>query len=207
MNSSDHNPAIVRHNRVFDTTHWSVVIAAGQNSSPDSQRALAALCDTYWYPLYAYVCRRVPDTNEAHDLTQAFFTDLLEKNIVDAATPERGLFRAFLLTAFKHFLSKHWERAKAQKRGGGRSPLSLDFESADSRLQVDPEGGLTAEQLYERKWTVTILDLVLKRLHEEFRDLEKEHQFEQLKGFLIGDHEGMTYADAAGRLRMTEAAA
>lgn len=207
MDSPAQDPSLVPKNRAFTTTQWSVVISAAQNSSPDSKRALESLCESYWYPLYAYVSRRVPDTHEAHDLTQAFFADLLENNIVDAATPERGRFRAFLLTAFKNFLSKHWEKARAQKRGGGRSPLAFDFESADSRLRIDPEGGLTAEQLYERKWTVIILELVLKRLQEEFRESGKADQFEELKGFLIGDHQGCTYADVAGRQKTTAAAA
>ena len=112
--------------RQFATTRWSVVISAGRDSSPDSKRALESLCETYWYPLYAYVRRRVPDVHEAHDLTQAFFTELLEKNYVGSATPERGRFRSFLLTAFKNFVSKQWNKARAQKRGGGRKIVSLD---------------------------------------------------------------------------------
>ena len=118
-------PSPPRHE--FATTHWSIVISAGHDSSPDSKRALESLCETYWYPLYAYARRRVADVNEAQDLTQAFFAELLEKNYIGSAVPDRGRFRAFLLTAFKHFLSKQWEKAKAQKRGGGRTPISLDF--------------------------------------------------------------------------------
>ena len=112
-------------------------MSAGHTSSPDSRRALESLCETYWYPLYAYVRRRVVDVSEAQDLTQAFFAELLEKNYVGSATPNRGRFRAFLLTAFKHFLSKEWEKAKAQKRGGGRAPIPLDFESADSKIRIE----------------------------------------------------------------------
>ncbi|MDA1051400.1 MAG: sigma factor [Planctomycetota bacterium] len=120
MSSNDMTPGKSPH---FATTHWSIVVSAGQTPSPDSRRALASLCEAYWQPLYAYARRRVPDFNEAQDLTQAFFAELLEKNYVGSATPERGRFRAFLLTAFKHFLSKQWEKAKAQKRGGGRAPI------------------------------------------------------------------------------------
>ena len=94
-------------------------MSAGRASSPDSRRALASLCETYWFPLYAYVRRRVLDVSEAHDLTQAFFAELLDKNYIGSATPERGRFRAFLITAFKHFLSKQWEKSRTQKRGGG----------------------------------------------------------------------------------------
>jgi hypothetical protein len=106
MESSDQQAVQPQQNRVFATTRWSVVVSAGCNSSLDSKRALETLCEAYWYPFYAYVRRRVQDVNEAQDLTQGFFAELLEKNCVSSATPDRGRFRAFLLTAFKHFLSK-----------------------------------------------------------------------------------------------------
>ena len=182
-------------------------MSAGHTSSANSRQALESLCETYWYPLYAYVRRRVLDVSEAQDLTQAFFAELLEKNYVGSATPERGRFRAFLLTAFKHFLSKEWEKAKAQKRGGGRVPMPLDFESADSRYSIEPSSGLTAEQIYDRQWAVTLLGQIMRRLESEFDRDGKAKQFEELKGFIIGDHPGTTYADVAARLNMTEAAA
>lgn len=182
-------------------------MSAGHQSSPDSRRALESLCEAYWYPLYAYVRRRVSDINEAQDLTQAFFAELLEKNYVGSATPERGRFRAFLLTAFKHFLSKQWEQAKAQKRGGGRAPISLDFQSADSSLSIEPESGLTAQQFYDQQWAIALLGQIMERLKAEFEVAAKAKQFEVLKGFVIGDHAGTTYSQAAARLNMTEAAA
>ena len=191
----------------FATTRWSLVVCAGQKSSPDSRRALESLCKSYWYPLYAYVRRRVPDTSEAQDLTQAFFAELLEKNYVGSATRERGRFRAYLLTAFKHFLSKEWEKAKAQKRGGGRAPIPLDFESADSWFSIEPSSGLTAEQLYDQQWTITLLGQIMERLEREFDHAGKAKQFQELKGFLVGDHGGTTHSQAAARLEMTEAAA
>ncbi len=107
----------------FATTRWSIVISAGRTSSPDSRRALESLCETYWYPLYAYVRCRVPDVNEAQDLTQAFFAELLEKNFVGSATPERGRFRAFLLTAFKHFLSKELDKPRPRSVAVGERPF------------------------------------------------------------------------------------
>jgi RNA polymerase sigma-70 factor (ECF subfamily) len=200
MQSSDHPPA-------FATTRWSVVVSAGRNLSPDSKRALASLCEAYWYPLYAYVRRRVPDVNEAQDLTQAFFAELLEKNYLSDATPDRGRFRAFLLTALKHFLSKQWDKAKAQKRGGGRAPLSLDFHSADSSLRIDRAAGLTPEQLYDQQWAIALLRQIMDRLAAEFEHNGKAELFAELKGFLIGDHAGTSYAQAATRLNLTEAAA
>ena len=202
--NSSKNPQAGRGGGHFDTTHWSVVLAAGHRSSPDSDKALESLCRTYWYPLYAYVRRRVADVHEAQDLTQEFFARLLEMNYVAEADPERGRFRAFLLTAFKHFLSKEWDKAKAQKRGGGRVPIPLEFLSFDSRFSVEPSQNLTAEQVYDRQWAVTLLDRVMDRLRDEFVRAGKAPQFEQLTGFLIGQHAGVTYADAADGMGVTE---
>ena len=201
MSNSEH-----QHDRIskFATTRWSIVVSAGHKASPDSQRALTSLCETYWYPLYAYVRRRVPDMNEAHDLTQAFFAELLEKNFVSAATPERGRFRAFLLTAFKHFLSKEWERARTRKRGGGLSPISLDFDSADRSLRIEPAAGQTAEQCYEKQWAIALLGQIMETLKREFKQAGKEQHFDELKGFIAGDG-GSTYAEVAARLNMSEA--
>jgi DNA-directed RNA polymerase specialized sigma24 family protein len=207
MKSGDRSAASVPQNREFATTCWSVVISAGRDSTPDSKRALESLCETYWYPLYTYVRRRVPDVNEAQDLTQAFFAELLEKNYVGSAAPDRGRFRAFLLTAFKHFLSKQWEKAKSQKRGGGRVPISLDFESADSTLRIEPASGLTAEQCYDQQWAIALLGHILERLEIEFEKAGKAKLFDLLKEFIIGDHTGTTYAQVAESLNMTEAAA
>jgi RNA polymerase sigma-70 factor (ECF subfamily) len=191
----------------FATTRWSVVLAAGHKSSPDSRRALESLCRAYWYPLYGYARRRVATVEEAQDLTQAFFTELLEKDYLLAATPERGRFRSFLLTAFKHFLAKEWEKARAQKRGGGRASLPLDFEGAERRYGTEPCAGLTAEQLYERQWAVSLLHQILDRLRDEAVQGDKGELFDVLKDFLIGEHADTTYAEAAARLELSEAAA
>lgn len=191
----------------FQTTHWSMVLSAGRRGSEQSDRALEKLCRVYWQPLYAYVRRRVDDVHEAQDMTQAFFARMLEKQYLAGADPKRGRFRAFLITAFKHFLANQWEKAKAQKRGGGRTRIALDFENADQRYGREPDSGLTAEQWYERQWAVTLLELTMQRLAEEFAERDKSEQFQQLKGFAIGDHAGTTYADAAAHLGTTEAAA
>ena len=193
-------------NATFAKTRWSLVLEAGRRSSADSRQALESLCELYWYPLYGYARRRVANRAEAEDLTQGFFAELIEKNYVAAATPDRGRFRAFLLTAFRNFLSKQWEKAKAQKRGGGRKPIPIDFDSADSRFCLEPVSSLTAEQFYDRQWAVALLGQTLERLQREFVRADKEQQFHELKGFLIGEHSGTTYQDVAARLNMTVAA-
>ncbi len=191
----------------FDTTHWNLVLAAGQRGTGGSAAALECLCRSYWLPLYAYVRRRVSDVHDAQDLTQAFFERLIDKNYLAEADPGRGRVRDFLLTAFKHFLSKEWEKAKAQKRGGGRSPISLDFASGDSQITVQPAGGLTAEQMYDRQWVITLLSHVMQRLERECEQVGKRSQFEGLKKFIVVDQTDTTYADVTSKLGMTEAAA
>jgi DNA-directed RNA polymerase specialized sigma24 family protein len=193
--------------RQFAATRWSLVLAAGRRSSPESRQALETLCLTYWYPLYAYVRRRVSDVHEAQDLTQAFFASLLERDALEAADRARGRFRSFLLTAFKHFLADEWDKAKAQKRGGGRRAIPLNLESGESRFALEPADALTPERLYEKQWALTFLDHVLRRLGDEFAGKGKDKQFQALKPFLAGESEPSSYEIAARSLGISTAAA
>ena len=191
----------------FATTHWSLVVSAGRPDDPAAQQALSELCQTYWYPLYAYVRRRVPNVQDAQDLTQAFFSYLLEKRTIARADRTRGRFRAFLLTALKHFLLNEWEKARAEKRGGGRPTLSLDFDSGESRYQIEPADEVTPEDLYERRWVLTLLDLVLAQLRAELTEAGKGTHFEPLKPALTGEATAADYERAAETLGVTVAAA
>lgn len=191
----------------FATTHWSIVIAAGEQHRGDRQTALSKLCQTYWMPLYAYARRRVSDSHQAQDLTQAFFERLLEKNYVGDADPERGRFRAFLITAFKHFLSKERDRARALKRGGGQLIISLDFESVEARVSDQASEDLTPDQVFERQWAITLLDRVLVRLEREQERAGKGSQFQLLKNSIIRPTDGAPYADVASELGVTASAA
>jgi RNA polymerase sigma-70 factor (ECF subfamily) len=187
----------------FATTQWSLVIGAGRGAGSQAADSLARLCQSYWMPIYAYVRRRTRDVAEAQDLTQEFFARILEKNLLAAALPERGRFRSFLLVSLKHFLINEQERAHAQKRGGGRLPLSLDWEAGESRLRLEPIDKRDAEQLFERQWAITVLDSTLARLRDEWRD--RPEPFALLQPFLTGDA-GQTYADLAASLNTTEGA-
>jgi RNA polymerase sigma-70 factor (ECF subfamily) len=187
--------------RGFATTQWSVVMAAGDDHHEEAFEALSRLCESYWYPLYAYVRRRTSE-NEARDLTQSFFAHLLDKNTVAAADQTRGRFRAFLLTALKNFLTNEWAKERAVKRGGGATHLSLDFEDGDSRLRIEPSAGETPEHLYERQWAMALLDRVLSRLREEYVAAGKERQFDLFKPFIAGA--GGDYQAAAKRLGWTD---
>ena len=183
------------------------MVSAGRPDAPAAQEALAELCQTYWYPLYAYIRRRVPNAHDAQDLTQAFFSQLLEKRTIARADRTRGRFRAFLLTALKHFLRNEWDKARAEKRGGGIPTLSLDFDSGESRYQIEPADAVTPETLYERRWVLTLLDLVLTRLRAELTEAGKGAHFELLKPALTGDATATDYESAAERLGLTVAAA
>ena len=190
----------------FATTHWSMVQAARGPASTEAHEALATLCEAYWYPLYAFVRRRGHDPDEARDLTQAFFAILLEKGYLQAADQRRGRFRTFLMAACGHFLSKEQDRARAIKRGGGRSPISLDLDDGENRYLREPSHSMTPERLFDRRWALTLLDRVIGLLGEEYARAGKTPLFERLKDALIGESVGPTYARIAADLGMTEAA-
>jgi RNA polymerase sigma-70 factor (ECF subfamily) len=204
-NASDGRSAV--GNRHFATTQWSVVLAAGDGAGEESREALAQLCEAYWYALYAYVRRRVSDVHEAQDLTQAFFAQLLEKHAIAKADRTRGRFRAFLITALDNFLANEWEKSRAAKRGGGRMPLSLDFEAGESRFRIEPADRLTPEMLYERRWILTLLDHVLDGLRSELVADGKGEQFEHLKGMLTGEATAEQCELAGAALGISAAAA
>jgi RNA polymerase sigma factor (sigma-70 family) len=194
------------HPHGFATTRWSLVLAAGRGDAPEAGAALTALCEVYWYPLYAYVRRSGHPADEARDLTQAFFARLLEKHYVRAADSERGRFRSFLLTALRRFLTKEWQRARSLKRGGGRRMLSLDFEQGESRFRLEPATDVTAESLYERRWALTMLDQVMARLRDDFERSGKREDFDRLKVFLTGEAAAQSYRDVADAMGTTEGA-
>lgn len=193
-------------NRYFATTEWSIVLAAGEDGT-SARDALAKLCADYWYPLYVYVRRRVNDVHEAQDLTQAFFSHLLEKQAIAKADRSRGRFRAFLLTALTNFLDNEWHKERAAKRGEGKPVLSLDFDSGESRYRLEPLDPLTPEMLYERRWVLTLLDQVLEELRQELAAEDKTDLFEHLKGAMTGEATADDYERAAAALGMTPAAA
>lgn len=181
-------------------------MAAGQAEDNERDAALETLCRNYWYPLYAYVRRRGRRVDDAQELTQEFFAQLLDRQWLQAADQERGRFRAFLLTAFKRFLAKEHDRANAQKRGGHLRILSLDLESAERQYQSEPADLRTPESLYERRWALTLLDRVLRALESEYTERGKGELFTLCRTFLAGSSPVTRYADVGKALGMTESA-
>lgn len=192
--------------RTFATTRWSVVVRAGQADSPDSRRALATLCETYWYPVYAYIRRQGQQAAEAQDLAQAFFTELLEKQRVKMADQQRGRFRAFLLASVKHYLANQCRAERAQKRGGKIHLLSIDFADAESRYSHEPAHELTPERIFERRWALTLLENALNQLSDEYDHAGKRPVFEQLRDYLGGGSDQLPYREVAERLGLSEGA-
>ena len=187
------------HTGPFLTTHWSVVLRARDSLSPDQGNALAQLCSSYWYPLYAFVRRRGHSHEDACDLTQEFFARLIEKHYLRSASHDLGRFRTFLLTCMTHFLANQWDRSRAARRGGGCLMLSLDSMEAYERYRTEPVDHESPEVLYEKRWAQTLFAVVVERLAEEI----SEHRFEILKGFLLDDKGTVSYAEAASDLGMT----
>jgi RNA polymerase sigma-70 factor (ECF subfamily) len=190
----------------FATTRWSLVVAASRGDAVRGRDSLAGLCQAYWFPLYAYVRRRGYSPEDSQDLTQAFFTRLMEKNWVAAADRSKGRFRTFLLSAMKHFLADEWDRARAAKRGGDAVVLPLSFDTAEARYVQEPADPDTPERIYERRWAVAMLDEVLNRLRAEYDAEGKTSLFAALHPCLVGERTTQPYAQLAESLGSSEAA-
>lgn len=184
----------------FATTRWSIVVAAGGPTGADAKAALETLCATYWYPLYAYARRRGQARHAAEDLVQGFFAMLLERGSVAAADPQRGRFRAFLLTAFQRFAVNEHEHANAQKRGGGVKLLTLDFDDGETRFATEPRHEITPEREFERRFALALLARTLENVRRE-RPADAD-----LLPFVGGTGDARPYADIAAARGSTEAA-
>jgi DNA-directed RNA polymerase specialized sigma24 family protein len=191
----------------FHTTSWTLIRAASADPTADSREALAALCQKYWHPLYAFVRGRGYDPEQSKDLTQGFFALLIEKNYLLDADPKRGRFRFFLLAAVKHFLANERDRMNALKRGGGQVHVSMDLTEADAWDTQAAVDQATPESLYERRWALSLLENVMSKLRAEFAHVGKAKEFDRLSVFLNRDSESARYDTlaevSAGALRMS----
>jgi RNA polymerase sigma factor (sigma-70 family) len=187
----------------FTTTQWSVVLTA-QGASPAAQEALEKLCRVYWRPLYGFVRRQGHAPEEAEDLTQGFFAQLLERRDLDVVRREKGRLRSYLLVSLKHFLTNERHRAMAIKRGGGRSLIPLEELKSAERAALEPADNLTADLVYERHWALQVLEQVLARLREERRVTGDTVLFEQLEKVLADEPDRPSQAEIAAELGMSE---
>ena len=191
---------------VFTTTHWSIVLKAGQRESQQADEALEKLCRAYWYPIYIFLRRSGCTAHDAEDLTQAFFERVLEKDYLQAVDRTKGKFRSFLLAMLRHFIANHRRDARTQKRGGRVSFISLDDETVDEKHLNSSFADVSAEQSFERQWAMTLLEQVVNRLREEYQSTNKAVLFDELKICLTGDRQAGGYGEMAMRLKTTEAA-
>jgi RNA polymerase sigma factor (sigma-70 family) len=189
----------------FTKTHWSVVLAAGRHDTV-AREAFGRLYQTYYRPIYFYVRGHGHSPADAEDLTQEFFTRLLAKNNLGGADPAKGRFRAYLVTALRHFLANEWERANAQKRAPSRPILSLDTDSAETVFRVEAATGASPEKLYDKRWALTVLERALTRLREEQTADGKGAQYERLQQFLSTESKGADYVTLAAELGATREA-
>jgi RNA polymerase sigma-70 factor (ECF subfamily) len=188
------------------TTQWSRVLEARDGQDSQARRALEDLCQIYWRPLYAFIRRQGYDPEAAHDLTQAYFTELLAKHYLQAVDPSAGRFRSFLLASLRHFLSHQRDRERALKRGGGTVSISLDTETAESRLVIEPADQLTPEHVFELQWAWTVLERSLDRLRQAAVSSGRADQFTLLQPYLTEEVNQPPYRDVASELGMTEGA-
>lgn len=205
--ASAHRTIHVMPNRSgWDTTRWSLVLAAGGTYTSAARTALAELCEVYWYPLYAFARAQGLNADDAADIVQGFLASLIERDDLAAVDPNRGRFRAFLLASLKHFIANARARDRRQKRGAGQPSVSLAFDAAEERFQHEPADTRTPESLYERAWASALFETVFRRIEGEWSARGKRDEFRQLKDCLMGDAPTDGYAEVARDLGATEAA-
>ncbi len=210
MHARDPNPGGLGADRrqcgVFATTHWSVVRTARDGREPQAYEALSRLCEVYWYPLYAYLRRRGFTPPDAEDLTQCFLASLLGKDFLARVKPEFGKFRSFLLASLNHFVSDHLDKEHRQKRGGGRSVLSLDAASAEQRYGLEPMDEMDPQKIFERRWALTLVEAALHRVESEAVSAGKSELFHLLKPALVGERNALSYGQIGQSLGLSEGA-
>jgi len=201
--------SLARGTRAFGSTRWTLVLKAkGENLTAITKAtqvrhdALGKLIELYWKPLYFFVRRKGHGVDESKDLVQSFFATFLEKDFLKSVDREKGRFRTFLLVALEHFLSNEYDKMRAQKRGGGKRILSLDFDDAETGYSRDPAVHETPEKLYLRKWARALTDLAMKMLTDEFAARGKADLFKAIRPHLAG---GDDYESLAKELKMTVA--
>lgn len=202
-----HDPVDSSGRASFGTTQWSLILAARGGDTPEAREALAALCEIYWYPLYAFVRRKGYDRDQAQDLVQAFFLRLLENDDLSVVAPAKGRFRSYLMAACTHLLANQRVYDRALKRGGGRPPISLHSVEAERRYLLEPTHTLTPERLYLRRWATTLLDVALDRLRQEMTEDGKSSLFEELKSSLLADDTADSYRRIGQQIGRSEGAA
>mgnify|MGYP006282044187 FL=1 len=190
----------------FTTTRWTMVVTAGQEDSPDARQALEFLCYRYWSPLYVYLRRRGYEKAQAEDFVQGFFAHLLERDGLRNVKPGKYRFRSYLLASLKHFLVDEWRRSQAERRGGGRRIMPLEFERAETWYSLEPADRLSADRLFDRSWAMTVIERAMDALEQEYVETGKGELFRLLNDHITAEPEAGFYRHSADRLEMSEGA-
>jgi RNA polymerase sigma-70 factor (ECF subfamily) len=190
----------------FSTTHWSVVLAAGDPGSASAAESLEILCRTYWQPLYVFVRGSGYSAEDAKDLTQDFFLHLLRSDSLAHASSSRGRFRSFLLGAMKHFMADARDRKNALKRGGGKIILSVDWRLSEQLFARETVNQESPDVLFERRWALTLLQNAVAHLKEEYSESDRQHLFEVLKKYVTSAAAESSYSESAAELGISESA-
>lgn len=188
----------------FPTTRWSLILSARDGGERAADAALEYLCRVYWHPVYAFVRSRGHGCHDAEDLTQGFFESLLRRPLVSLVSPESGRFRSFLYASIKNYLANERRKRNAQKRGGNQIIFSVDFTEAEARwLQCQSED-LDPSTLFDRQWSLSLLQTALKEIETDYRDRGQEKLFEALREKVLEDPASASFREIAGRLEMEE---
>jgi len=195
-----------RGGAAFATTHWSVVLAASEADSQLAGQALERLCSSYWYPLYSYLRRWGQSPQDAQDLTQSFFVQLLDQKGLRTVNPSKGKFRSFLLASLKHYVANARDRAGALKRGGAVSFISWEEAGAEERHRQAESLSLPPDKAFDQTWATTLLEQVLAKLRADYVEAGQGGLFDALQVYLTGDKGAVPYAAMAARLNLGESA-
>jgi RNA polymerase sigma-70 factor (ECF subfamily) len=190
----------------FPPTRWSLVGRAGDQHTNVAADALETLCRAYWYPLYAFVRKRGYDAHTAEDLTQSFFAHLFENGSLQFLDRDKGKFRTFLLTGLTNFLNNDWNKQAALKRGGGVKIIPWDEVQAEELYSREPNTSMTPEELFERRWAFTLIELVLERQRREYETADKQELFALLSPYLTTGGKTEFFVNVAAKLKMSEGA-
>ncbi len=191
----------------FAATRWTLVLQA-RGGTAQARAALSELCAAYYQPVFRFLRRQGRDEDQARELAQEFFAQVLQRGELGAPDPARGRFRSYLLGAVKHFLADQHKHSQRAKRGGGLTIESLDAATPDNEPtpQIPDAGASVPDAWFDRQWALTVMDRALRALHDEFQAAGKQDQFDQLKPWLVGEAGTLSQAEVARRLGCSEGA-
>lgn len=193
-------------NAAFPTTHWTLIHAVQEGSPDVAARAMEALCNRYWYPIYAFLRRSGRSAHDAEDLTQAFFEKLITEDAIRCARQDVGKLRSFLLGVLKRLISDQVRHQRAQKRGGGAAHVSFDEMEAEERYAREPQDTRDPEWLFSHAWANELLTGVRDKLRDAFVSTGRGGTFDLLLPFLLWENEPPSHAEISGKLGSSEAA-